>query len=83
MTFEENLDLLSAWSMIERRVLPLGELEEVDLLLFEGHPPRILGRDVLSKRNLPQYPASAVDGFALKASDTANASTRAPARIQE
>ena len=81
--FEENLDLLSAWSMIERRVLPLGELEEVDLLLFEGHPPRILGRDVLSKRNLPQYPASAVDGFALKASDTANASTRTPARIQE
>lgn len=83
MTFKENLDLLTAWSLIETRVRPLDELEQIDLLSFEGYQPRILGVDVLSRRNLPQYPASAVDGFALKASDTANASPRTPARIPE
>ncbi len=83
MTFEENLDLLTAWSLIEKRVRPLDELEEIDLLSHEERRPRKLGIDVLSRRNLPQYPASAVDGFALKASDTANASPRTPARIQE
>ena len=83
MTFKENLDLLTAWSLIETRVRPLDELEQIDLLSFEGNQTRILGVDVLSRRNLPQYPASAVDGFALKASDTANASPRTPARIPE
>ena len=83
MTFKENLDLLTAWSLIETRVRPLDELEQIDLLSFEGYQTRILGVDVLSRRNLPQYPASAVDGFALKASDTANASPRTPARIPE
>ena len=83
MTFEENLDLLTAWSLIEKRVRPLDELEEIDLLSYEERRPRKLGIDVLSRRNLPQYPASAVDGFALKASDTANASPRTPARIPE
>ncbi|MBP7078278.1 MAG: Molybdopterin molybdenumtransferase [Synergistetes bacterium ADurb.Bin155] len=83
VTFKENLDLLTAWSLIETRVRPLDELEQIDLLSFEGYQTRILGVDVLSRRNLPQYPASAVDGFALKASDTANASPRTPARIPE
>jgi len=83
VTFKENLDLLTAWSLIETRVRPLDELEQIDLLSFEGYQPRILEVDVLSRRNLPQYPASAVDGFALKASDTANASPRTPARIPE
>jgi len=83
VNFKENLDLLTAWSLIEQRVRPLDELEEIDLLSFEGYQPRKMGVDILSRRNLPQYPASAVDGFALKASDTANASPRTPARIPE
>ncbi len=78
---KENLDILSAWSILEERFHPLNELKEVDLLALEGYPPIKLGIDVLSKRNLPQYPASAVDGFAVKATDTVNSSLRTPAKI--
>ena len=78
---KENLDILSAWSILEERFHPLNELEEVDLLSLEGYPPIKLGVDVLSRRNLPQYPASAVDGFAVKATDTVNSSPRTPAQI--
>ena len=78
---KENLDLLSALSILEDRFHPLDELEEVDLLALEGYPPIKMGVDVLSRRNLPQYPASAVDGFAVKAAGTVNSSLRTPARI--
>ncbi len=59
---------------------PLNRIETSDI--FDD---RCLGRrlhsDVVSLRNIPHYPASAVDGYAVRASDTAHASPARPARL--
>jgi len=43
---------------------------------------RILAEDILSRTNLPEFPRSTVDGFALKAKDTFGASEKNPALLQ-
>jgi molybdopterin molybdotransferase len=43
---------------------------------------RVLAEDVISSTNLPQFPRSTVDGFALKAKDTYGASEKNPAILQ-
>ncbi|KUK58962.1 MAG: Molybdenum cofactor synthesis domain protein [Synergistales bacterium 53_16] len=59
---------------------PLNRIETSDI--FDD---RCMGRrlhsDVVSLRNIPHYPASAVDGYAVRASDTAHASTARPVRL--
>ncbi len=54
-------------------------LEEVSL---EESLRRILGEDVISGRNLPEFPRSTVDGFALRAKDTFGASEKNPAPLR-
>jgi molybdopterin molybdotransferase len=53
--------------------------EEVPL---EESLHRVLAADVASFVNLPEYPRSTVDGFALKAKDTYGASEKNPAILQ-
>jgi molybdopterin molybdotransferase len=53
--------------------------EEVSL---EESLHRVLAEDVISPVNLPEYPRSTVDGFALKAKDTYGASEKNPALLQ-
>jgi len=43
---------------------------------------RILTEDIVSTVNLPEFPRSTVDGFAVKAKDTYGASEKNPALIQ-
>jgi len=43
---------------------------------------RILAEDVISSTNLPEFPRSTVDGFALKAKDTYGVSEKNPALFQ-
>jgi len=43
---------------------------------------RVLSEDIVSPINLPEFPRSTVDGFALKAKDTFGASERNPAIFQ-
>ncbi|WP_051464452.1 substrate-binding domain-containing protein [Aminiphilus circumscriptus] len=44
---------------------------------------RILAEDVLARRNVPHYQASAVDGYALSAARTKGASASAPVEIDD
>jgi len=53
--------------------------EEVPL---EESLHRVLAEDVTSPVNLPEFPRSTVDGFALKAKDTYGASEKNPALLQ-
>ncbi len=57
------------------RPLPL---ETVALADAQG---RVLGRDVASLTDLPPFPQSAMDGYALRAADVAEASDRQPATL--
>ncbi len=60
------------------RFKPLSS-EEVSL---EESLHRVLAEDVLSSTNLPEFPRSTVDGFALKAKDTYGVSEKNPAIFQ-
>ena len=60
------------------RFKPLS-FEEVPL---EESLHRVLAEDVTSPINLPEFPRSIVDGFALKAKDTYGASEKNPALLQ-
>jgi molybdopterin molybdotransferase len=53
--------------------------EEVSL---EESLHRVLAEDVTSPMNLPEFPRSTVDGFALKAKDTYGVSEKTPALLQ-
>lgn len=43
---------------------------------------RVLAEDILAPENLPPFPNSAVDGFAVRAADVATASREQPARLK-
>jgi molybdopterin molybdotransferase len=49
---------------------------------IEGSLHRVLAEDVISSINLPEFPRSTVDGFALKAKDTYGASEKNPALLR-
>lgn len=79
----EHIDLDTAWSMIEERILPLEGFDSIDLLSDELNGDRRLAKDILSRRNLPQFPSSAVDGYSVRSSDTAGASPTTPVEIND
>jgi len=60
------------------RLQPLGE-EAIPLAQARG---RVLARDVLAPLDVPGFDRASVDGFAVRAGDTANASDDAPAVLQ-
>ncbi|HZS83588.1 MAG TPA: molybdopterin biosynthesis protein [Stellaceae bacterium] len=60
------------------RLAPLGE-ETVPLAQSLG---RVLARDVIAAVDVPGFDRASVDGFALRAADTAGASEAAPRRLR-
>lgn len=64
---------------IERRALIGGHTERVSLL---GGLGRILACDIVSPVNLPGFPKSTVDGFAVTARDTFGASDSLPSYVE-
>ena len=72
------LELEEAQRLLLARVQPLGE-EEVPFSLACG---RVLSRAVIAPINLPPFDNSAMDGFAVRSEDTANASKEKPATLR-
>jgi molybdopterin molybdotransferase len=56
--------------LIETRVAPVAEIEEVHLRVALG---RVLARDIVAGLDLPPFANSAVDGFAVRRCDLADA----------
>jgi len=54
------------------------ELEEIPLIEVYG---RVLGKDILSKENVPPFDRSPYDGYAFRASDIAGASEEEPVTL--
>lgn len=76
--FLEHVTIQQALILIKENVFPVSKVGSFDLI--SGATPRglTLAEDVISVENLPHYPASAVDGYALRSSDTARASSTTP-----
>ena len=67
-----------AFEHYKRALRPLAE-EIVSLSIAQG---RVLSQDVESAIDLPPFPQSAMDGYAFRAADTADASSDRPARLK-
>jgi molybdopterin molybdotransferase len=71
ISVEEALEhILSRVAVLGEERLPLGESLH-----------RVLAEDVDSPRDLPPWPASSMDGYALRSADTRGASAGSPARL--
>ncbi|MDO9508050.1 MAG: substrate-binding domain-containing protein [Thermovirgaceae bacterium] len=81
--FLEHVSLEKAWSLILERVSPVSRGEWVDILSSGPVLRRVLAEDIVSLENLPHYPASAVDGYALRSADTSRASSTNPRVFSE
>jgi len=70
-TTEEVLEIIQGFG-------PVGE-EDIDISSSSG---RVLSRDMISPEDLPGFPRSSMDGFAVRAKDTFGASENLPALLE-
>ncbi|MDO5116419.1 MAG: molybdopterin biosynthesis protein [Synergistaceae bacterium] len=80
--YPQHITLEEAWRLLESAFAGYARKfkTETDITEAAGH---ILTRDIKAERNVPHYAASAVDGYALRAADTAEASAATPARVKK
>ena len=73
--------LKDAQKMLEERLVLCtnGAIEDVSLEKCLG---RVLGQDVCSEEDIPPYPRSVMDGYAVKAADTYGATEGMPAYLR-
>ena len=76
--FLEHVTIQQALDLIRKNVFPISGAGSFDLLSGKTPKDLTLAEDIISTENLPHYPASAVDGYALRSSDTARASATNP-----
>ena len=72
MQIEECLD------KILRHIQPI---ERTEMVRLEDADGRILAQDAVAMRNVPEFPRSAMDGYAVHSMDVAGASKDAPVRL--
>jgi molybdenum cofactor synthesis domain-containing protein len=73
--FRETMPLDRARAIIDAAVRPLDRTERVPLAEAAG---RVLARDVVSTADVPPFSRAAMDGYAVRAEDTAAATRDAP-----
>ncbi|MCT9097650.1 gephyrin-like molybdotransferase Glp [Haloarchaeobius sp. HME9146] len=73
--FKDRTRVDDARELLAERVTQLDRTETVTVAEADG---RVLAEPVESDRNVPDYPKAAMDGFAVRASDTFGASDRSP-----
>jgi len=78
---ETKQPLLTVAQARDRILSRLSRLEAEDVLLLSTRD-RVLAEDVQSDRDVPPFTNSAMDGYAVRASDTQGASALKPATLQ-
>lgn len=73
-------NLLSVEAALERILVDFQSLPAVDFPLSQSRD-RILAEDVISAVNVPPFANSSMDGYALRAEDTLNATAEQPVRL--
>jgi len=76
--FHSTMPLDEALAIIERAVVPIDRVERLSLQQANG---RVLARDVVADADVPPFARAAMDGYAVRASDTAGATPAAPRRL--
>jgi len=77
--FKERTSVDEALRLFLEHISPLMKTEEISLETCTG---RVLAEDVISERNVPHYRRAAMDGYAVRASDTMGASPTNPVMLQ-
>jgi molybdopterin molybdotransferase len=77
--FKERTPVDQALKLFLERISTLRKTEEVSLEACAG---RVLAEAVISERNVPHYRRAAMDGYAVRASDTLGASPSNPVMLQ-
>ena len=77
--FKERTSVDEALRLFLERISTLRKAEEVSLEACTG---RVLAEAVVSERNVPHYRRAAMDGYAVRASDTLGASPANPVMLQ-
>ena len=74
--FGDTISLEQARAVINGALRPIERIERVPLQETHG---RVLAQDVIATADVPPFSRAAMDGYALRAADTAGASTVRPA----
>jgi molybdopterin molybdotransferase len=73
--FKGTIPLHDARALIDGAIRPIARLEHVALELAAG---RVLARDVVSDADVPPFTRAGMDGYAVRAQDTAGATRQQP-----
>jgi molybdenum cofactor synthesis domain-containing protein len=73
--FRNTIPLEDARAIIDRAIHPIDRIERVDLTQAAG---RVLAREVVASADVPPFSRAAMDGYAVRAEDTAGASRSVP-----
>ena len=77
--FKGTIPLEEARAIIERAIRPVERTEILPLRQANG---RVLAQDVVSNADVPPFSRAAMDGYAVRAEDTAGASRTSPRTLQ-
>jgi molybdopterin molybdotransferase len=77
--FQSTIPLTEAQDIIAAATAPLDRTETVALRDVRG---RVLARDVTAPGDVPPFARAAMDGYAVRAADTAGATRDAPVRLR-
>src|ERR1043165_3309860 len=77
--FESTIPLTEAQDIIATATAPLNRIETVPLRDARG---RVLASDVTAPADVPPFARAAMDGYAVRAADTAGATRDTPVRLR-
>jgi molybdenum cofactor synthesis domain-containing protein len=77
--FKETISLDEARAIIERAIVPISRVERVPLEHASG---RVLAETLTSRADVPPFARAAMDGYAVRAGDTAGASRTTPRTLR-
>jgi len=73
------ISIEEAHKIIGNSIKPISEVEYIDILELEG---RVSAEDIISPMDVPPFRRASMDGFAIKSSDTFNASAENPILLE-
>jgi molybdenum cofactor synthesis domain-containing protein len=77
--FSKTIALVEARAIVDDAIRPIDRTETVPLLKANG---RVLAQEVVSSADVPPFSRAAMDGYAVRAGDTAGATRPSPRRLQ-
>src|SRR6185369_4196018 len=77
--FQSTISLTDAQDIIAAATSPLDRIETTPLREARG---RVLAHDLMAPADVPPFSRAAMDGYAVRAADTAGATREAPVRLR-